>query len=66
MNEIKFINMEAAKNMSETKIRTQIGMYAKHLEEFGMEHEKACEFVSSLLNLGAVMNDMLERKKTNN
>lgn len=40
------------RKMSKTKIETKLGEYAKELEKLGMDHVSACEFLSSIMNLG--------------
>ena len=40
------------RNMSKTKIELTLGAYAKELEKLGMDHVSACEFLSSVMNLG--------------
>lgn len=40
------------RKMSKTKIEVKLGEYAKDLEKLGMDHVSACEFLSSVMNLG--------------
>ena len=40
------------RKMSKTKIEVKLGEYAKELEKLGMDHVSACEFLSSVMNLG--------------
>lgn len=46
------ITVADARKMSETKIRVTLGEHAKELEKLGMDHTSACEFLSSVMNLG--------------
>ncbi len=58
-----FTIMETRK-MSKTKLQTEIGKYAKQIEEFGMSHEDACKFVSSIMNLGIAIQEKFQSDKT--
>lgn len=40
------------RKMSKTEIEVKLGEYAKNLEKLGMNHVSACEFLSSVMNLG--------------
>ena len=41
-----------ARKMNKTKIEMRLGECAKELEKLGMDHVSACEFLSSVMNLG--------------
>ena len=43
------------REMSKHKLETEISKCAKRMEELGMDHEEACKFVSSIMNLGIAM-----------
>lgn len=60
-----FTIMETRK-MSKHKLEVEIGKHAKYLEELGVSHIDACEFVSSVMNLGIAIQESENRKKTNN
>lgn len=62
MNE-KITIMEA-REMSKNKLKTEIGKCGKKLEELGMNHEEACEFVSSIMNLGIAIHEKDSIEKT--
>ena len=47
------------RKMSKTKIETRLGEYAKELEELGMDHVSACEFLSSVMNLGIAAHEQV-------
>lgn len=67
MEKIELINLEQAESMSEQKIQIEIGKRAKYLkEQFGMDKVEAANFISSLLNLGVVLNEKFKDKKTKN
>lgn len=60
----EFISLAQAKEMSESKLQLEIGRRTKYLKEkFGMDPFDAAYFTSSLLNMGAVMNEKFEEKK---
>lgn len=47
------------RKMSKTKIETRLGEYAKELEKLGMDHVSACEFLSSVMNLGIASHEKI-------
>lgn len=60
---IKNFTIMEAREMSEQKLKTEIGKCSKQIEELGMNHEEACKFVSNIMNLGIAMQESLSRKK---
>ena len=48
------------REMSKRKLETEIGKRTKRIEELGMDHEEACEFVSSIMNLGIAMQEKFQ------
>lgn len=53
------------REMSKCKLETEIGKCSKRMEELGMNHEEACKFVSSIMNLGiAIYEKFQSGKKT--
>lgn len=48
----KALTIMDTRKMSKTKIETKLGEYAKELEALGMDHVSACDFLSSVMNLG--------------
>lgn len=48
----KMLTVIDTRKMSKTQIETELGKYAKELEKLGMDHVSACEFLSSVMNLG--------------
>lgn len=42
----------------------KIGKCGKKLEELGMNHEEACKFVSSIMNLGIAIHEKDSIEKT--
>ena len=46
------VTIMEAREMSKTKIEVELGKRVKKLEELGMTHEEACEFLSGVMNLG--------------
>lgn len=51
------------RKMSKTKIETKLGEYAKKLEKLGMDHVSACEFLSSIMNLGIAAHEKVHNTK---
>ncbi len=45
------------REMSKHKLQTEIGKCTKRIEELGMNHEEACKFVSSIMNLGIAIQE---------
>ena len=52
--------------MTKGKLTAEIGKRAKALEELGMGHGDACEFVSGVMNLGIAMQEKLNETHKNN
>lgn len=52
------------RQMSKSKLQTEIGKCTKQIEELGMSHEDACKFVSSIMNLGIAIQEKLQMEKT--
>jgi hypothetical protein len=48
----KLLTIADTREMSKTKIQITLGEYTKELEKLGMDHVSACEFLSSVMNLG--------------
>lgn len=54
-----------ARRMSKVRLQIEIGKCAKYLENnFGMEHIKAHEFVSRVMNLGIAIQERHDQEKT--
>lgn len=51
-----FTIMETRK-MSKNKLQVKIGKCCKKIEELGMNHEDACKFVSTIMNLGIAIQE---------
>lgn len=41
-----------AREMNKRQIETELGKYTNRLMDFGLTKKEACEFVSSVMNLG--------------
>ena len=52
------------REMSKHKLETEIGKCSKRMEELGMNHEEACKFVSSIMNLGIAIHEKFQSEKT--
>lgn len=48
----KVLTVMDTRGMSKEEIQLRLGAYAKELEKLGMDHESACGFLSSVMNLG--------------
>lgn len=46
------LTVEDTRKMSDTRIKIALGERNKELENLGMDHESACAFVASVMNLG--------------
>ena len=57
-----FTIMEARK-MSKNKLQVEIGKCCKKIEELGMTHKTACEFVSGIMNLGIAAQELQKEQK---
>ena len=55
----KALTIMDTRKMSKTEIETKLGEYAKELENFGMDHKSACEFLSSIMNLGIAAHELV-------
>lgn len=51
------------RKMSKTEIEVSLGKYAKELEKLGMDHVDACEFLSSVMNLGIAVQERWNETK---
>lgn len=49
------------RKMSKRKIELKLGEYAKELEKLGMDHVSACEFLSSIMNLGIAAQEQVHK-----
>lgn len=56
------------REMDERRLQAEISKCVKWIEErcFGMGHEEACEFISSVMNLGIAYNTYLIRYSRKN
>ena len=61
-----YVTIMEARKMTEGKLTAEIGKRAKVLEELGMNHEDACEFVSGVMNLGIAMQEKWDKTHKNN
>lgn len=48
------------REMSKHKLETEISKCARRIEELGIDHEEACKFVSSIMNLGIAMQEKFQ------
>lgn len=56
---VKKLTIADTRKMSKTKIETELGEYSKELEKLGMDHVRACEFLSSVMNLGIAAQEQI-------
>lgn len=59
------VTIMEAREMTEGKLTGEIGKRAKVLEELGMSHADACEFVSGVMNLGIAMQEKWDKTHKN-
>lgn len=57
------VTIMEAREMTKEKIEVELGKRAKKLEEFGMTHEDACEFLSGVMNLGIAIQEKCNTNK---
>ena len=60
------VTIMEARKMTKGKLTAEIGKRAKVLEELGMNHMDACEFVSGVIYLGIAMQEKLNETHKNN
>ena len=56
------LTVAETRKMTKTTIETELGKRTKKLEELGMDHESACKFVSSIMNLGIAAHEKRHNK----
>ena len=59
----KLLTVEETRKMSKRQIELKLGKYAKDLEKLGMDHISACEFLSSVMNLGIAVQEKVKTNK---
>ena len=57
------VTIMEAREMSKTKIEVELGKRVEKLEELGMSHKTACEFVSGIMNLGIAAQELQKERK---
>ena len=57
------LTVEDTRKMSNTKINQKLGEYARELEKLGMDHVRACEILSSVMNLGIAAHEQAHNTK---
>ena len=57
------VTIMEARDMSKTKIEVELGKRVEKLEELGMTHKTACEFVSGIMNLGIAAQELQKERK---
>lgn len=61
---MKNFTIMETRQMSKSKLQTEIGKCTKQIEELDMSHEDACKFVSSIMNLGIAIQEKFQMEKT--
>lgn len=65
MKNLKTINLEEARQMNEKELELETGKRAKYLREnLGMDRVECANFITSLLNIGASMQEKFDSKKS--
>ena len=57
------ITIMDARKMDKGQIELELGRCAKVIEELGLDHVKACELISNVMNLGIAMQEKYSTKK---
>ena len=57
------VSIIETREMSKTKLTTEIRKRTKKLEELGMSHEDASGFISGIMNLGIAMQEKMNAEK---
>ena len=57
------VTIMEAREMSKTKIEVELGKRVEKLEELGITHKTACEFVSGIMNLGIAAQELQKEQK---
>ena len=57
------VTIMEAREMSKKKIEVELGKRVEKLEELGMTHKTACEFVSGIMNLGIAAQELQKEQK---
>ena len=60
----KLLTLANTREMSDTKIRTELGKRSKQIEALGMNPGEVYVLVSSIMNLGIAMNERNQNKKS--
>lgn len=60
----KLLTLANTREMSDTKIRTELGKRSKQIEALGMNPVEVYVLVSSIMNLGIAMNERNQNKKS--
>lgn len=65
MKELRTIKLEEARQMGKNKLQLEIGKRANYLrDELGMDKNESANFITSLLNLGASLQEKFDSKKS--
>ena len=51
------------RDMSKRRLEAELGKRVKVLEELGMTHEDACQFVSGVMNIGIALQEKKDKKQ---
>ena len=54
---VKNFTIMETRKMSKNKLQVEIGKCCKQIEELGMNHNDACNLVSSIMNLGIAIQE---------
>lgn len=52
------------RKMTKGEIEEELSVCARVLEDCGMSHETACDFISGVMNLGIALQELMGRNKT--
>ncbi len=51
------------REMSKQRLEAEIGKCTKRIEKLGMNHVEACQFVSSIMNLGIAIQEKFDSER---
>ena len=50
------------RKMTKQRLEIELGKHTKYLEELGMNHDEACNFVSNVMNIGISMQEIIRKR----
>ena len=50
------------RKMTKQRLEIELGKHTKYLEELGMNHNDACNFVSNVMNIGIYVQEIIRKR----